>query len=337
MTTVASLTIEMAANVARLSRDMARARTTVDGAMAGIRGSVALAQRAFLGLGSGLAAAELLRMADAATTLQNRLKLATGSAREAAVVYREVFTLAQQSRVSFTDLGDTYAKLARNARQLGLSQADMLAVTESIGNALAISGGSAESMNAALVQLGQGFASGVLRGEELNSVMEQTPRLAQAIAEGMGVTIGQLKKLGEEGKLTADVVARAIASQQAQLKAEVGSTTQTVSQALTTVRNAGVLTVGILDDMTGVSGAVAASLTAVANGLTALGEGARAAAPYIKAAWDVIQPILAAAALVAAVTLFGKLAAVFSAVGAALSSIGSIIAGNATLALFLSG
>ena len=147
-----------------------------------------------------------VRTADAVTVLNNQLRLAVGSAESAKQAYGALFDIAQRSRTSFTELGATFASIARATGELGISQGRLLRITEAIGNSLAISGGSAQGMQAALTQLGQGFASGALRGEELNSVLEQTPRLAKAIADGMGVSVGKLRELGQAGKLTAAAV-----------------------------------------------------------------------------------------------------------------------------------
>ena len=181
-----------------------------------------------------------VRAADAVTTLQNSLKLATGSAQAAAQAYEELFGIAQRSRVSFTELGGTFASISRAGSELGISQARLLSVTEAIGNAMTIGGGSAQSMNAALIQLSQGLASGTLRGDELNSVMEQAPRLAQALADGLGITRGELRKLGEAGEITAVKVIEALEGQAAVLKGEVAGATLTVSQAFTMLSNAAV-------------------------------------------------------------------------------------------------
>ena len=101
-----------------------------------------------------------------------------------------------------------------------------------------LGGGSAASQEAALVQLGQALGSGTLRGDELNSIMEQAPRLAKAIAEGMGTTIGQLRQMGSEGKLTAQDVFNAIRGQSDRLKMELGKMPWTVGQATNKMQNA---------------------------------------------------------------------------------------------------
>lgn len=210
--------------------------------------------------------------ADAATTLNNTLRLATGSAQSAGQAYEALFDIAQRSRVSFTELGSTFASLNRAGQEMGVSQQRMLAVTEAVGNAMTISGGSAQSMQAALVQLGQGMASGVLRGEELNSVMEQAPRLARALADGMGVPLGKLRELGSEGKITAEQVVAALESQAAVLRGEVTSATMTASQAFTQLQNATTMAIGELDKATGASDAVARAISGTAQAITAAGK-----------------------------------------------------------------
>lgn len=229
---------------------------------------------AYLSISQGLIplTQNLVRAADAVTTLQNQLKLATGSTQAAGQAYEALFDIAQRSRVSFTELGGTFAAISRAGETLGLSQQRLLGVTEAIGNAMTISGGSAESMNAALVQLGQGLASGTLRGEELNSVMEQTPRLAKALADGLGVGVGELRKLGEAGEITSAQVIKALESQSAVLSGEVAGATLTVGQAMTQLQNAATKTVGEMDKATGASAALAGALSGLSSALGTVGE-----------------------------------------------------------------
>lgn len=194
-------------------------------------------KRAFLGLSAGMMARDVLRIADAYTAVENRLKLVTRSTTELETAHRALFGVAQQTYASFGATADLYARLARSTSELGISQQRLVAVTESVNQAIAISGASAQSAEAALFQLGQGLGAGALRGEELNSVLEQTPRLAQAIADGLGVTIGQLRNLGSEGQLTAERVIGALESQADALEREFGSATRTAANALTQLRN----------------------------------------------------------------------------------------------------
>jgi len=154
-------------------------------------------------------AAFLFKISDEAANLSARLKLATDTQEEFTRAQQATFDISQRTSVSLRTTIDTFARLERSTEQLGFSQERVLALTESINQAAVLSGGGV-STEAALNQLNQGLASGVLRGQELNSVMEQTPRIARAIADGMGVPIGRLRALAAEGKLTSEVVANAL-------------------------------------------------------------------------------------------------------------------------------
>lgn len=212
--------------------------------------------------------------ADAVTTMNNQLKLATGSAQAAGRAYEELFGIAQRSRVGFTELGSTFAAISRAGGELGISQKRLLGVTEAIGNAMTISGGSAQSMQAALVQLGQGLSSGTLRGEELNSVMEQAPRLAKALADGLGVPIGKLREMGAAGEISAQQVIAALEGQSAALAKEIGGSTLTVSQAFTVLSNAAIKFTGEANEATSTTKGLSDAMVWLSDSITAVGKSA---------------------------------------------------------------
>ncbi len=234
----------------------------------------------------------IIESADAMTTMSNRLKLSTGSSLFAGQAMESLFLIAQQSKVGFVELGNTFASVSRAGQDLGISQQRMLNVTQAIGQAMAISGGSTESMQAALVQLGQGLSSGVLRGEELNSVMEQSPRLAKAMADGLGVPLGELRKLGKEGKLTAEQVITALEKSAPQLAREIGDATVTVRQSFTVLGNAALKFVGDANSATGATQVLANGLLSVADGITTISKNAitlgafKTATETIKVLWS---------------------------------------------------
>lgn len=278
---------------------------------------------ALAGIATVGTALAVIRMADAVTTLQTGLRLASGSAAEATVAYEKLFTIAQQSRVSFTELGATYATIARATQSLGISQDRLLNVTQAVGNAMTIGGGSAQSMQAALVQLGQGLGSGTLRGEELNSILEQTPRLAKALADGMGVPLGQLRALGEQGKITAESVINALEKSAPQLAKEMASATVTVGQAFTMLSNSALKFVGEADSASGASGNLAAALQSTAGAVDTVGS----AINNNQAAFGVIIGGLAGAATLAGVVkLAGGIEALWVAVMAG-SAVNPVILG----------
>ncbi|NTU67963.1 MAG: tape measure protein [Chlorobiaceae bacterium] len=180
---------------------------------------------------------QLIDISDKYTQLDGRLRLVTKSTEEFQSAQSGLYAIAQGTRVEYAATVDLYTRLARSTDQLGISQGDLLQITESINKAMIVSGASGESAAAALMQLGQGMASGVLRGEELNSIMEQTPRLAQMIADGMGITIGQLRQYGKDGKLSADAVTKALLSQTQTINGEFARMPETVGQAMTKLTN----------------------------------------------------------------------------------------------------
>lgn len=192
-----------------------------------------------------------VQTADAAKRLEGQLKLVTSGADDLRQTQAALFALAQRSLGSLSGTVELYARLSRTTKELGAEQGTLLRVTEAINQAIVISGSSSDSANAAIIQLSQGLAAGALRGEELNSVMEQTPRLSQAIAEGMGVTIGELRALGKEGKLTSEVIIAAIQSQADTLQSEFQQMPRTVGQALTQLQNQWIRTVEQLDSQSG--------------------------------------------------------------------------------------
>lgn len=236
----------------------------------GLGASARLLGAAFATMGIAVTVREMARMADASTNIESRLRLVTGSAQELASVQGQLFATAQGARVGFESLVGTYTQMARATKELGISQRDMLGITQTISQAVTISGGSAQSAQAALIQLSQGFASGTLRGEELNSVMEQTPRLAQAIAEGMGKTVGELRKMGGEGQLTASAVLEALQKSAGSVQSEFGKMTMTIEQASTQAENSVLRLVGVIDKMTGASSAAAGGISQLSRGVDSL-------------------------------------------------------------------
>jgi tape measure domain-containing protein len=175
----------------------------------------------------------ILQIADEYTLLESRLKLVTKGAEDLSETQQALYDISLRTHQSNAETISLYTRMARATETLGLSQKDTLQITETINQALIVSGASATESSAALIQLSQGLASGVLRGEEFNSIMEQTPRLAKALADGIGVNIGKLRELAGEGKLTADVVTKAFLSQKDAIGSEFSQMTTTVGQAMT--------------------------------------------------------------------------------------------------------
>ena len=190
--------------------------------------------RAVLG---GIGVSMLMGMADDWASVEGRVSLTTKSAEEQKYVMDELFKSAQRNRQEFTATADLFQKVARNKDDLGLSTDQTLQLTDVIGKSMVIGGGDAGAQQAALLQLGQALSSGTLRGDELNSILEQSPRLAQAIADAFGVPVGKLREMGKEGKLTSKELAQGLLKQADKLNAEFERMPKTFSGSFTIIRN----------------------------------------------------------------------------------------------------
>ncbi|MGE1156748.1 phage tail tape measure protein [Pseudomonas kitaguniensis] len=205
--------------------------------------------------------------AEAYSTITNRMKLVTDGAGELAAAQKAVFSISQSSYQPLNATAELYQRIATNQKELKLTGQGVAGVVGTISKTLAISGASAASANAALVQLGQAFASGTLRGEELNSVMEQAPALAQAIAAGMGKTVGELRTLGAAGLLTAEAVVKALQSQEAAVDSLFNKTSVTIGRSLTAIDNSFTQLIGKMDQASGVSASIAHALVSVSKSM----------------------------------------------------------------------
>lgn len=199
---------------------------------------LSIATRALAGYMAGLVTvgAAISKM-DAYTGLQNRLKLVTNNQAELNKATEDTFQIAQRTYSAWDSVLQVYQRFSDNAKTLNLTMDDTARLTETVSKAVAISGASAEAADAALVQFGQALASGTLRGEELNSVMEQTPALAKAIAQGMGITVGELRSVAAEGKITSQEIVKALKNVQNDVDALFAKTDITIGQSLTLLNN----------------------------------------------------------------------------------------------------
>ncbi|WP_368911546.1 tape measure protein [Proteus vulgaris] len=168
---------------------------------------------------------------EAWTELNNKLSNSVRASESLIDVTQRVFDISQATRSSLDATATLYARLERGTREYNTSAADLAKLTSIINQGFIVSGATAQEAENAIIQLSQGIASGVLRGEEFNSVAEQGSRLMVALADSMGVGIGQLRKMAAEGKLTTDVVVKGLLSQGDAIGKEFAKTTRTMSQA----------------------------------------------------------------------------------------------------------
>ncbi|EAM9000518.1 tape measure protein [Salmonella enterica subsp. enterica serovar Muenster] len=184
-----------------------------------------------------LSVQQVSQYADAWTTLNNKLANALRPSEQLVDVTERVFNITQQTRGSLDATASLYARLERATREYGTSADDLAKLTTIINQGFVVSGATAQEAENAIIQLSQGLASGALRGEEFNSVNEQGNRLIVALADSMGVGIGQMRQMAAAGKLTTDVVVNGLLSQGVTIGNEFANTTTTISQALQVAGN----------------------------------------------------------------------------------------------------
>ncbi len=229
--------VKLTAEISGFNKGMEKSSAALGRFEANFNRSMANVRRGLAAVGAGLVVRQYVQLADASTNLAARISLVAGSGENAVRVQKQLLDIANRTRVGFEGVVTLYTRLGRSADELGVSQERLLRFTETLSQAMKISGATNAEASATVIQLSQALASGQLRGAELNSVLEQGGRVATALAEGLGVPIGALKKLGEEGKLTAQTVIGAIESQSETIQREFDRMPSTVSDALTVTQN----------------------------------------------------------------------------------------------------
>lgn len=203
MANVETATASAAVEMQNLSARMSQTTTQGNSMLTTVRNLAG----AFLGMRS---VQWLVGTSDQLTQINARLQLMTGSAEAAAEANDQIYQAAMRARGAYTDMADLVSQLGTLAGNAFTDTGEIVAFAEQLQKQMALSGTSTQAAQAAMLQLTQGLSSGTLRGEELNSVLGQTPMIAQSIAEYMGVTTGEMRELASEGALTADVVKNAI-------------------------------------------------------------------------------------------------------------------------------
>ena len=179
----------------------------------------------------------VLNLSDTIASTTARLDMMNDGLQTTAELNNMIWESAQRSRMAYTDTAAFVAKLGNLAGNAFDSNADIINFAEQINKQIVLSGASATEASAALLQLTQGLSSGMLRGEELNSVLEQTPMIAQTIAKYMGVTTGEMRELASEGKVTAAVVKNAMLEAAEETNAKFEQMPMTWSQVWTSMKN----------------------------------------------------------------------------------------------------
>lgn len=205
---------------------------------------------AFIGIGAGIRG--ITALADEFINLENRVRVVTNGQKELRDVTERLYEISQRTRGSFSGTTEIFARTAVAARGLKVSQEQLLSITETLNKAIILSGAGSIEARAALIQLSQGIASGTLRGEELRSVLEQLPVVADLIAKKLGVARGNLIRIGKQGKISTQIILESLAAGQADIAAQFQKTIPTIGQGFQIMRNALVKMLGDFNNSTGV-------------------------------------------------------------------------------------
>lgn len=244
----------------------------------------------------------VLNISDELTTTTARLNMMNDGVRSTDELVKMVYASAQDARGEFSQMADVVSRFGNNAKDAFSSTEEVVAFANLIQKQMTIAGASTEEANAALLQLSQGLGSGVLRGEELNSVFEQAPNIIQSIADYLQVPIGEIRDMAAEGQLTADVVKAAIFSAADDINAKFESMPMTWGQIWTSFTNTAMMAfqpvLQRLNEMANseafqsfVNGAVQA-LATLANIVLNIFSLIGSVAGFIADNWSIISPII---------------------------------------------
>jgi len=240
-----------------VARTMSNLSSTVQNAMRNLAASI--------GIGAGVAG--LVQMSDEYAKFTAQLRLATLSQREYGAAYADVKRISNSAQQDLASTGVLYARIANGTRELGTTQKQVAAITEVVNMALKVSGATASESASAQLQLSQAFASGTLRGEEFNAVNEAAPRLMKALADGIGVPVGALKKMAENGLITSQIMSDVLPKALADLREEAKQI-QTIGGAFTVLKNNAMEFFGVQAQASGAVSALTGAIGLLADNLS---------------------------------------------------------------------
>lgn len=234
------INIVLGANTVQFNNNIKKATRQAEQQLNGLAG---VARRAFdrIGainfIGGALSAQSLVQTADAMQSLASKVRLTTTSAQEYTDTLERLRQISNANQAEISATVGLYTSSKRALDALGKSQSDVLLFTENLTKAMAVGGGSAEEQKNALTQLGQALNMGALKGQEFNSVSAQAPIILDLLTEKLGVTRAELKEMGSEGELTANVIFEALAGAGTKLDGLIAQMPITMSGAFTVIRN----------------------------------------------------------------------------------------------------
>ena len=255
---------------ARAMTEQARATDLAQRSTDSTTAALGSMRTALAGVGLALGVREVIQYADGWTLANNRLRLVTDSAGDLVAIQSRLFDVSQQTRSSFEATVALYSRMYQATRDLDTSSEDLVEVVTAIQQAFRVSGASAQEAENAVIQLAQGLASGTLRGDEFNSVMEQAPRLATAMTTHLNVTRGELREMAADGKISAETIIAALKAQSDAIAAEYATVQATIGDSLTVASNALQQWIGQTDEANGTSRQLARTIVLAAENMDLL-------------------------------------------------------------------
>ncbi len=248
---------------AAVTRETQRSLADLNSQLATVRSSAAGLAGAWAG---AFATHQLIQFADTWNQLNGRLRLASSSSEDYVQSQRVLMEISQRTGTSLEANSNLYSRIAQSLRDAGYASADVAKVTETVATSLKLSGASTEEASSVITQLSQALGSGVLRGEEFNSIMENGGRLAKLLADGLGTTVGGLRNMANNGELTTNKIVPLLTNVEI-LRKEFDTLPASISGSAQKVQNAFLAWVGGANDAVGASSALSGVLDGLANNI----------------------------------------------------------------------
>ncbi|WP_320729792.1 phage tail tape measure protein [Enterobacter roggenkampii] len=248
---------------AAATRETQRSLADLNSQLAAVRSSAAGLAGAWAG---AFATHQLIQFADTWNQLNGRLRLASSSSEDYVQSQRVLMEISQRTGTSLEANSNLYSRIAQSLRDAGYASADVAKVTETVATSLKLSGASTEEASSVITQLSQALGSGVLRGEEFNSIMENGGRLAKLLADGLGTTVGGLRNMANNGELTTNKIVPLLTNVEI-LRKEFDTLPASISGSAQKVQNAFLAWVGGANDAVGASSTLSGVLDGLANNI----------------------------------------------------------------------
>jgi lambda family phage tail tape measure protein len=257
-------------------------------------------------LTAGLGVREIVQASSAWTDLNSRLRNATGSSESALVALRAITDTARSTFTSVEATSEAFLRNASTLNALGLTTKEQINLSEALTNALAVSGTTGQQAESVMNALSKAFATGKLQGDNFNSVVENGDRLTRALADGLGVSVLQLRELATTGQLTTGRVIEALTSQMARLRQEAEDMPATIRDGFTVLGNSLRELLGAIDQASGGSESLGNILVSVADSIRSLARNAEEMRNAVIIITEFAKRALELGALVLTLTLLGR-------------------------------